>query len=285
MLHVIHPGLFTTVQDEGRPGHAYLGVPPSGALDRGSFHLANRLVGNPSGAAVLETTVRGPELRSEASSVLTLAVTGAPAPVLVDGRPAPFDAAFRVLPGQTVQVGAVTAGLRSYLAVSGGLDLPPVLGSRSGDVLSGLGPAPLEAGATLPVGPAGLVPVVDYVCPPGVFAEPVLDVVPGPRAGWFTDAALGVLARTAWRVSPTSNRVGLRLEGAMLERLKKGELPSEGTATGSIQVPGNGLPVLFLRDHPVTGGYPVIGVVTRAALDLAAQAAPGTTLRFRVRGR
>lgn len=285
MLQVLDPGLFTTIQDAGRPGHAHLGVPPSGALDEGSFRLANRLVGNPCGAAVLETTMRGPRLRVSGARVVTVAVTGAPAPVRVDGAPAAFAAPVRVRPGQVLEVGTVTAGLRNYLAVSGGVAVDAVLGSRSGDVLSGLGPAPLSAGTQLALGPAGPVPAVDLVAPPGIFRQPVLEVVPGPRADWFTDQAHRTLVRTTWTVSATSNRVGLRLAGARLERAREGELPSEGTVTGSIQVPGNGLPVLFLNDHPTTGGYPVIGVVTRAGLDQAAQAAPGSTLRFRLRGR
>jgi biotin-dependent carboxylase-like uncharacterized protein len=285
MFHVLRPGLLSTVQDEGRPGHAHLGVPPSGALDRGSYRLANRLVGNPPGAAILETTLSGPQLRLDGDVPVTIAVTGAPAPVRVDGRPVAFDAAVRIQPGQVLEIGTVTAGLRSYLAVSGGLRVDAVLGSRSGDVLSGLGPPPLTTGTSLPLGKAYPAPAIDFVAPSGIYQEPVLDLILGPRAGWFTEGALGALTRTAWKVSPTSNRVGVRLEGTPLERLKPGELPSEGTAIGSLQVPGNGLPVLFLNDHPVTGGYPVIGVVTRAGLDLAAQAAPGTTLRFRLRGR
>jgi len=285
MLHVLDPGLFSTVQDVGRPGYAHLGVPPSGALDRAAFELANRLVGNLRGAAVLETTLRGPRLRVEGERPVTVAVTGAPAPILLDGAPAAFAAAVRLRPGQTLQIGTVTAGLRCYLAVGGGIAVEPVLGSRSGDVLSGLGPPVLEAGTCLPVGPPNPVPPIDFVAPPGISRQPVLEVVPGPRADWFAPAALDVLAGAAWRVSATSNRVGVRLEGPVLERARSGELASEGTVTGSIQVPGNGLPVLFLNDHPTTGGYPVIGVVTRAGLDLAAQAAPGTTLRFSLRGR
>lgn len=233
MLVVLAPGLFTTVQDEGRPGHAHLGVPPSGALDRGSYCLANRLVGNAVGAAVLEATMRGPRLRWEGSAPVTVAVTGAPVSVMVDGRPAAFNAAVRLVPGQVLEIGAVTAGLRTYVAVSGGVMVDEVLGSRSSDVLSGLGPEPLAAGAVLPVGLAAVAPHVDFAAPAGIFREPVLDVIPGPRADWFTEGALAVLARTAWKVSPTSNRVGVRLEGPALERLRQGELASEGTATGS----------------------------------------------------
>ncbi|GLY13899.1 allophanate hydrolase [Kineosporia sp. NBRC 101677] len=283
VLRVLEPGLFTTIQDGGRPGHAHLGVPGSGALDRASYRLANRLVGNASGAAVLETTMRGPRLIWDGVAPVWFAVTGAPAPISINGRPAAFDASVRLLPGQVLEIGTVTAGLRSYVAFSGGLEVTEVLGSRSTDVLSGLGPSALAVGDELPVGPTTAIPDIEFVGPTGVLNEPVLDLVPGPRDDWFTEAALNTLTRTAWTVSPTSNRVGLRLQGPPLERLRPGELASEGTATGSVQVPGNGLPVLFLNDHPVTGGYPVIGVVTRAALDRAAQAAPGTTLRFRLR--
>ncbi|GAB3241926.1 5-oxoprolinase subunit C family protein [Kineosporia babensis] len=288
-FRVLDPGVFTTMQDEGRPGHAHLGVPRSGALDQESYRLANRLVGNRSGATALETTMRGPRLLWDAqqfedvSEPVWVAVTGAPVPVRINGRPAAFAAAVRLLPGEVLEIGTAVAGLRSYVAVSGGFVNKSPLRSGSTDVLSGLGPPALAVGHELPVGPAAPIPSIEFVVPTGVFHQPVLDLIPGPRADWFTPEALMLLARTAWQVSPTSNRVGLRLEGPALERVRFGELPSEGMMTGSVQVPGNGRPVLFLNDHPVTGGYPVIGVVTRASLDRAAQAAPGTTLRFRLR--
>jgi len=282
-LEVLEPGPLTTVQDRGRPGRAHLGVPPSGALDRPAAELANRLVGNPGGSAVLETTLTGPLLRVRADSGVLLAVTGAPVELHVDGRLHDARAAVWAPAGSEVRVGTCTAGMRSYLAVRGGIAVAPVLGSRSYDVLSGLGPAPLAEGDVLPVGtPEGSVPGVDHVAVEPGDAVPVLRVLPGPRDEWFADEAWDVLTGTDWEVSQDSNRVGVRLAGAPVPRRRTDQLPSEAVVTGSIQVPQDGQPVLFLADHPTTGGYPVIGVVDEDDLPLAAQARPGTTLRFRL---
>ncbi|MFD6417913.1 biotin-dependent carboxyltransferase family protein [Streptomyces sp. NPDC060194] len=278
-LEVVRPGPLTTVQDLGRPGHAHLGVPRSGALDEAAHRLAARLVGNPPEAACLESTLGGLALR--AAAPLTAAVTGAFCPVGVDGRPAPWGAPFRVPAGALLELGRVTHGVRAYLAVAGGVAVDPVLGSRSTDLLSGLGPAPLAAGDALPVGPAPGPPALADVVPwPGPPAELVLPFHPGPRDDWFAPDAARRLARAAYRVSPASNRIGLRTEGPPVERAGRGELASEGMVLGAIQVPPNGLPVVFLADHPTTGGYPVIGVVPEEALPAAAQAASGTPLRF-----
>lgn len=281
-LAVVRPGALTTVQDGGRPGHAHLGVPRSGALDTAAYALANRLVGNPPGAAVLETTFDGVGLRALAA--VTVAVTGAPCPVQVSGRPVAWGAPVRVPAGAELEVGRAESGLRGYVAVRGGLAVPPVLGSRSADLLSGLGPPVLSAGALLPVGPAGPAPAAGpEVCPlPAAPAELVLPLRPGPRADWFTGASLAGLWRTRYRVSAASNRIGLRTEaGPPLVRARPGELPSEGMVLGAVQVPPDGLPVVFLADHPVTGGYPVVGVVPPGpALDAAAQSRPGVPLRF-----
>ncbi|MFD3328120.1 biotin-dependent carboxyltransferase family protein [Streptomyces sp. NPDC058701] len=281
-LVVVRPGALTTVQDGGRPGHAHLGVPRSGALDTAAYASANRLVGNPPGAAVLETTLDGVGLRALAP--VTVAVTGAPCPVRVSGRPVAWGAPVRVPAGAELEVGRAESGLRGYVAVRGGLAVPPVLGSRSADLLSGLGPPVLSAGALLPVGPARPAPAAGAeVCPlPGAPAELVLPLRPGPRADWFTGASLAGLWRTRYRVSAVSNRIGLRTEaGPPLVRARPGELPSEGMVLGAVQVPPDGLPVVFLADHPVTGGYPVVGVVPPGpALDAAAQARPGVPVRF-----
>ncbi|AEW92597.1 MULTISPECIES: 5-oxoprolinase subunit C family protein [Streptomycetaceae] len=276
---VVRAGLLTTVQDLGRPGHAHLGVPHSGALDRPAHRLANRLVGNLEDAATLETTLTGCALRVHRAAVV--AVTGAPCPVTVDGRPAPWGAAVRVPAGAVLEVGRATAGVRSHVAFGGGIDVVPVLGSRSTDVLSGLGPAPLRDGDVLPLGACHAAPPpVDCVPQPGPAPELVLPVLLGPRHDWFAAAALRTLAAGGYRVSAASNRIGLRTEGPALERSRDGELPSEGMVLGAIQVPPDGRPVLFLADHPTTGGYPVIGVVPRRHLPAAAQAAPGTPVRF-----
>ncbi|PAZ17307.1 allophanate hydrolase [Streptomyces sp. SA15] len=278
-LSVVRAGALTTVQDLGRPGHAHLGVPRSGALDGPAAALVNRLVGNRPEAAVLETTLNGCAVRPR--STVTVAVAGAPCPVRVDGRPAAWGAPVRVPAGALLDVGAAVSGVRGYVAVSGGIAVEPVLGSRSTDLLSGLGPAPLTDGSVLPLGsPDGLHAPVDVGPQPAPPAELVLRVTPGPRHDWFTPEAVRTLTSRTYRVSPMSNRIGLRTEGPALERALSGELPSEGMVLGAVQVPPDGRPVVFLADHPTTGGYPVIAVVRTADLPAAAQAVPGTPVRF-----
>ncbi|WP_049575399.1 biotin-dependent carboxyltransferase family protein, partial [Nonomuraea sp. SBT364] len=183
--------------------------------------------------------------------------------------------------GGEVALGAPVWGLRTYLAVRGGVAVEPVLGSRSTDSLSGLGPPPLAAGTVLPVGGAdGLAEVgVDLAPLPGP-GPAVLRVWPGPRDDWFAEGALASLCGGPYVVSQDSNRVGVRLRGAELARSRKGELPSEGMVTGAVQVPPSGQPIVFLADHPPTGGYPVIAVVREADLGVAAQVRPGDVVRF-----
>ncbi|MGY1581869.1 5-oxoprolinase subunit C family protein [Streptomyces sp. MN13] len=278
-LAVVRAGALTTVQDLGRPGHAHLGVPRSGALDAPAAALVNRLVGNPPEAAVLETTLTGCAVRPR--SAVTVAVGGAPCAVTVDGRPAAWGAPVRVPAGALLDVGAARAGLRSYVAVSGGVAVEPVLGSRSTDLLSGLGPAPLTDGAVLPLGTPGEPHArVDAAPQPAPPAELVLRVTFGPRDDWFTPEALRAFTSRPYRVSAASNRIGLRTEGPALARALTGELPSEGMVLGAVQVPPDGRPVVFLADHPTTGGYPVIAVVRPTDLAAAAQAVPGTPVRF-----
>ncbi|KUL32887.1 biotin-dependent carboxyltransferase family protein [Streptomyces regalis] len=278
-LSVVHAGALTTVQDLGRPGHAHLGVPRSGALDGPAARLVNRLVGNAPEAAVLETTLSGCAVRPR--STVTVAVGGAPCHVTVDGRPVAWGAPVRVPAGALLEVGRAMSGVRSYVAVSGGITVEPVLGSRSTDLLSGLGPPPLTDGAVLPLGrPAGLHARVDVAPQPAPPAELVLRVTLGPRDDWFTPEAVRAFTAHVFSVSPASNRIGLRTEGPALERALTGELPSEGVVLGAVQVPPDGRPVVFLADHPTTGGYPVIAVVRAADLPAAAQAVPGTPVRF-----
>ncbi|GGV61336.1 allophanate hydrolase [Streptomyces griseoloalbus] len=278
-LVVVRAGALTTVQDRGRPGHAHLGVPRSGALDGPAAALANRLAGNPPDAAVLETTLNGCSVRPR--SAVTVAVAGAPCRVTVDGRPVAWGAPVRVRAGSVVDVGAATSGVRAYLAVSGGVAVEPVLGSRSTDLLSGLGPAPVTDGAVLPLGtPREGHAHVDVAPQPAPPDELVLRVTPGPRDDWFTPAAVRTLTSRTYRVSSASNRIGLRTTGPPLERARPEELPSEGLVLGAVQVPPDGTPVVFLADHPTTGGYPVIAVVRPTDLPAAAQATPGTPVRF-----
>ncbi|WP_331779875.1 5-oxoprolinase/urea amidolyase family protein [Kocuria flava] len=280
-LVVDEPGLQSLVEDRGRPGSAALGVSPSGALDDVAAAAANRLVGNPADAAVLENLLG--RLRLSASGDQVVAVTGAPAPLEVPGvagwAPEP-GVPFALRDGEQLVVGPVAAGARVYVAVRGGIAVAPVLGSRSTDVLAGLGPAPLAAGDLLPVGPDPGTAVQEPVPVPGPPREPVLRVVPGPREDWFTPASREAFFDQEWELSPDSDRVGARLRGTPLERARTGELPSEGAVPGSVQVPPSGTPVVFLRDHPTTGGYPVLGTVHPEDLSLLAQLPPGARLRF-----
>ena len=279
-LEVLAPGPLATVQDGGRHGHAALGVGASGAADTASYARANRLLANPEGAAALEVTMGGLVLRARGD--VWVAVTGAPCPVRVGGRGAAPAEVLRLRDGEELRLGPPRRGLRSYVAVRGGLDVPAVLGSRSTDVLSGLGPEPLRTGDVLPVGePPCAFPVLDAVPEPPVGGDRLeLGVVLGPRDDWFTPGAVEALLGGEFEVTGRSDRVGMRLAGPALPRSVEGELPTEGMVPGALQIPPDGEPVLFLADHPVTGGYPVIAVVRSRDLPSAAQARPGTRLAF-----
>ncbi len=280
-LQVGSAGLQTLVQDTGRTGSAALGVSPSGALDAAAASSANRLVGNAPAAAVLENLLGGLELTAHGEHVL--AVTGARAALTVTGpapwRP-PLGTPFALRDGERLAVGAVTAGARVYVGVRGGLAVPPVLGSRSADTLAGLGPDPLAAGDTLPVGPDPGTAVRQPEPVPDPPAVPAVRVVPGPRDDWFTPAAVTSFFAQEWELTASSDRVGARLAGEPLARERTDELPSEGTVPGCVQVPPSGLPVVLLQDAPTTGGYPVLGVVHPEDLGVLAQLRPGRSLRF-----
>ncbi len=293
VIEVVRPGPLATIQDLGRPGFGHLGVPHSGAADAASLRRANRLAGNPDGAAGIELTLGRAALRFLVQA--RVAVAGAPALVTLTGpggtaRDVPHGRAFGVPEGGLVRVGAPGAGLRSYVAVRGGIDVPPVLGSRSADLRSGLGPAPLRAGDLLPVGAPGTGAPGDGAPGTGEPAtaaptsgEPAeLRVIPGPRDDWFAPGALDLLGSATYTVTPASDRTGLRLDGPPLRRANHDELSSEGVVTGALQVPHGGQPILLLADHPVTGGYPVIAVVTSADIGLAGQLRPGSQVRFSI---
>ncbi|WP_280406753.1 biotin-dependent carboxyltransferase family protein [Nocardia carnea] len=284
MIVIEAAGPLATVQDLGRPGWFDSGVGPAGAADRAALRLANRLVGNPETHAGIEVLLGGLTLRAE--ELVLVAVTGAPAPATVDGTPVGHAGLLCLDPGQVLRLGYTRTGLRSYIGVRGGLDIPPVLGSRSYDTLSGIGPPPLRAGTRLPVGPSpGTWPAVDQAPQPDLPELLQIRALPGPRADWFTDPA--ALFTGHWTVGQDTDRVGARLDraaGPPLRRAGAAELPAEGMALGSVQVPPSGQPVVFLADHPITGGYPVIAVVLDADIDLMAQARPGQRIRFR-RGR
>lgn len=273
-LTVLEPGPLATVQDAGRPGQAALGIGRSGACDRTAYRLANRLVGNDEGAAALEITLGGLVLRADAGVVL--ATTGARC------AGTPHNAPLSLRAGERLALGAPVSGVRTYLAVRGGIEVATVLGSRSTDLLAGLGPKVLASGDRLAVGRAvGPMPAVDVAA----VAEPaagdvVVRVLPGPRHDWFVDDAWARLVQHRYVVGSASNRIALRLEGEPLERARTGELPSEGMVRGALQIPPSGTPVLFLADHPVTGGYPVLGYVVDDDVDRCGQLQVGQALRF-----
>lgn len=300
-LRILNPGAQSLIQDLGRRGFGPLGVSAAGALDRASLRRANRLVGNAASAAAIESVNGG--LTVEAVGDQVIAVAGAPSTLTIqspswveseesdDGdrpgarRTVPMATPFALLDGEVLTLGAPESGFRNYVGIRGGVDVPEVLGSRSADTMSGIGPGPLMAGQELPVGEDTVSTAVGEpeLQPefPGAGVT-VLDVVPGPRADWFEPEALDSLCDQEWLVTPQSNRVGMRLDGTPLKRTREGELPSEGTMAGALQIPPAGLPVLFLADHPITGGYPVIGVVRDEHLDLAAQVPIGGKIRFRL---
>jgi biotin-dependent carboxylase-like uncharacterized protein len=278
-LTIVEAGPLTTVQDAGRPGWAHLGVPRAGALDRPAAELANRLVGNHGSAAVLETTLGG--VAFTVSTPTTLAVTGAECVVSVSGRAVAFAEPVSVRAGQTVRVGRASSGVRSYVSVAGGIEVPEVLGSRSTDTLAHLGPPVLRDGDVLAFGPVVGSPAGVDTGPARRLLRPApLRFHPGPRADWFERDALAALTSTPYTVTAESNRVGLRLEGPVLERVRQGELASEGIVLGAVQVPPSGQPLVFLHDHPTTGGYPVIAIVELDDLWRCAQLRPGEQVRF-----
>lgn len=271
------------VQDHGRGGHAAVGVGRSGAADRAAYRLGNRALGNLATAASLEVTLGGLEAEV-VGGPLWCCLTGAPATLEADGRPHPAGAVVAVR--RQLRIGTPPRGLRCYLAVRGGIDVPPVLGSRSRDVLAGLGPSPLGTGDVVPVGDEVAPgepgwPRVDAVPVPALTEPALLRVVPGPRADLVAEPER--LVTGEWRASAHTDRVGTRLEGGapLLHRDAGRQVPSEGALRGAVQVPPSGEPVLFGPDHPVTGGYPVVGVVVDADVDRAAQLRPGDPVRFR----
>jgi biotin-dependent carboxylase-like uncharacterized protein len=279
-LLVRDPGALSTVQDLGRPGRAHLGVPRSGAADRGSLRLANRLVGNAEGAAALEVLGGGAVL--EATADVVLAVTGARCEVSLDHRQQGRHAALALRTGEVLRLGPALAGIRVYVGVRGGVAAPVVLGSRSYDQLGALGPPPLVAGQHLALGTDALAaPVWEGVPVDDPTSAPVLTVTPGPRLDWL-DGGLRALVEGAWSVSPHSDRTGVRLDGRPVSR-RPGDLQSEGTVVGGVQVPPDGRPIVLGPDAGVTGGYPLVAVVVETDLDVLGQLAPGAQVRFRTR--
>ena len=269
-------GIATTVQDLGRTGIAHLGVPRSGAADRHAAALANRLVGNAPNAALVETS-GGFDVRMTRDG--WLAVTGAEARLSIDGNDHDIGRSVFAARGSVVRVHSPMTGLRSYVAFDGGIVGNPVLGSMSTDTLSGIVPITIDSGITLRTGSSAGEPVFVDPLPQRRFDS--VDILPGPRATWCAPESLSRMITEDWVVGTDVNRIGIRLDGPPMIRVVDGEVPSEGLVRGAVQLLPTGGLVVMLADHPVTGGYPVIAVVTDAGVDALAQCRPGERLRFR----
>lgn len=276
-------GAIALLEDRGRAGLAHLGVGHSGAADRTSHDLANRLVGNHPDAACIEATLGLLDMWLD--EPVLMAVTGAPVEVRCGARTHAVNSSFWVPPRTTVTLGRPTAGLRTYVAVRGGLHGTRILGSVSWDTMAKLGTAPLKPGDVFMIGDAAREPPAADMAPVATIGSGRLELplILGPRDDWFEDRALEALAEHDFTVTSETDRVGARLQGPGLARRRAGELASEGVVLGALQIPTNGRPTLFLADHPVTGGYPVLGVVPQPWVDRASQAAPGQLVRFHPR--
>jgi antagonist of KipI len=280
---VIRPGLLTTVQDLGRWGYQDRGVPVAGPMDLFSHRLANRLVGNDDQAAALEVTLVGPELR--ASGELLCAVTGALFELFVDDHRVESAKAFRVEGGATLRFGRRLAGARATLAFRGGIDVPPVLGSRATSLVSSMGPfggRALVAGDIVPIGRIAAKVQAQPAGQPLRLPEggARLRAVPGPQETRFASLALERLFSAPFTVTTQSNRMGFRLEGPELPYVEAADILSDATPLGSLQVPRSGQPILLMADRQTTGGYPKIATVIAADMPLAGQLAPGDWIRF-----
>jgi antagonist of KipI len=286
-VRVIRGGMLTTIQDSGRWGYQSRGVPVAGPMDPLSHRLANALVGNDRSAATLEVTLVGPELEFEDERVV--AVTGADFEITLDGKLTQTGAPFMVAAESRLRFGRRRRGARAYLAIRGGVAVPPVLGSRATHVISamgGLGGRSLKAGDRLPLG------VADVARPTATApADPVvplpeqparLRVLPGPQADAFAAEAFDALQSAAYTVGQQSDRMGFRLEGPRLTHARGADIISDATPLGVLQVPASGQPILLMADRQTTGGYPKIGTVISADLPVAGQLGPGDTIVFSV---
>jgi biotin-dependent carboxylase-like uncharacterized protein len=281
-VRVLEPGLFSTIQDAvGRPGLGRFGITPGGAMDAAAARLANRLVGNDGGEAVLEITLQGPALDWTTGAHVGLA--GADLGAATDGLRLAPGHSYRLRPGAVLEFGGARSGARTYLAVEGGFAVKPVLGSASTDHRSGFGGIDgraLRTGDILPF-PASQAGPLRSAVSPGTDADAPIHVIPTPAAfGWFARSVARVFFASAWTVAPDSDRSGIRLTGVHLSSSAT-RIPSLGVPVGAVQVPPSGEPIVKMVDGPVTGGYPVLGVILRFDHARLAQAAPGTTLRFR----
>ncbi len=287
-LVVVEPGLLTTVQDLGRWGYQRVGIPPSGPLDRAAFVVANRLVGNPEGAAGLELTLRGPRLEVRRECVM--AVTGAEMGFAVNGQEAPGWTAVRLRAGDLVAFRMATAGCRAYLAIAGGIDVPLALGSRATYLrgrLGGLDGRGLQKGDGLPIG----TPTMPFdqsagrtVAParrPTYRGEVECRVVLGPQDDRFTADGIAAFLDGPYEVTPQADRMGYRLKGPVITHTRGHDVISDGIPLGGIQVPGEGQPIVLLVDRQTTGGYTKIATVISVDIGRLGQAKPGHRVRFR----
>ena len=271
---------FLTLQDQGRIGYANIAVPTSGAFDQKSHQLANRLIGNFPNACAIES-LRG-SFEFSTDSELVISATGAPASVQVDGREHEMFRSIFVPAGSVVSVSPGSLGMRTYLAIRGGIVGNQIMGSSSYDELSQIGTPPIKPGDKFSVENqvAGSI-TGDYI--PGSVITGLntveLEAMPAPRWSGFSNS--NILFTSEYQVTSSVNRVGLRLSGPALVWNSESRLASEGVVTGAIQIPVDGMPLIFGPDHPTTGGYPVVAVVSRSSLDLLAQTAPGTVVRFK----
>ncbi len=294
MITVLKPGLLTSVMDLGRPGFQRHGVVVGGALDRFAARVANAIVGNDEGAALLEVAQQGPELRFGATALVAWCGGGfAPR---VGGTELPRDRAFRVEAGEVLVFGPARSGVRAWLAVAGGIDVPPVLGSRSTYRRAGFGGLegrPLRAGDELRLGEPGAFArarlraaerVSGWSVRPDTLVSPppagAVRAMVGPEAHWFTPEALLLFHGTAWTATKDADRMGIRFAGPDLARSRPEEMVSEGVCDGAIQVPAGGAPIVLLTSRQTVGGYPRIAVVATVDLGRLAQLAPGGAVRF-----
>ncbi len=281
-IRIIEPGIQTTAQDLGRWGLMRYGIPTAGAMDQRSFVMGNLLVRNPDNAAALETTLQG--LKVQALTRVAIAITGADLDPWVNDQPAPQWTAFTVREGDVLHFKRRKKGLRAYVAVRGGIDVPEVLGSRSTYVRGRMG-AILRAGENLSIGPAELdtsenVLTVPQEYRPDFNRTDPIRVLMGPQDDYYTPRGIDTFLNSTYRISPQCDRQAFRTEGPAIEIAKGPGIISDPIPPGAIQVPGDGKPIVLLRDSQVTGGYAKIAIVARVEMDFLGQMMPGDSIRF-----
>jgi len=282
-LTIVKPGMLSTVQDLGRRGRAALGIPPCGAMDELALRVANRLVGNADERAAIEITLGGPEIRFDEETLV--AIAGSRFECEIDGRAMPHGETIAVAAGATLAIGRSLEGARAIVAVAGGIDVAPVLGSRSTFLRGGFGGVDgraLKAGDRLRLGASGRRKRrrLRRDALPRYEPRAALRVVEGPQSDAFTTSGRRTFLVSRYRVSPRSDRMGLRLDGPAIELAANADLLPEGIAPGAIQVPGDGQPIVLGVDRPTTGGYTKIATVVTADLWKTAQAKPGDEVGF-----